>query len=623
MSTAVDTVKTLMGTLNKYVSREDYVGMIALDNAIRTSTYFEDTQDAIDRLANALKDTETYPDTDTRLKEATGMVLGAEKDFTVDTGAITGSNAGGSTVKNAQDIVPETGDLSTAELPTPGSTTPITYTGADGNSFTFYVKWPDSFTTIIHGFNENDGVSDEERVTDSRYYVDLNNFADDYFYYQTDTATSETVKSPTCAEYKEAIITLLKGLNTYWLKESAKLGYDSLGIALDGQTIEIGFLLGGMYDTFSAMTFTRRKNTQPADYIYMDVCLTPYAHISSTDPNGDVNYTGTGKEQIYADRLIAHEMVHALMFSNGTLKNSMPEIFTEGIADLVQGNDDYNSEQRDRMITLVNDSDTFTQAMVLTPGTGTPYSYPAGHMFLRYLAKQSLDLTPIIADSDQQQTFSYSTGNAVISGYKEGDVINYNLTDGAALRISSSNKFDDLLLAEHTANFADEKILAIRDVRGKLVTLNTSYGTWYAHMATSAGEVDGRTINGGANYEILFGADYENNTIHAGSGGSELWGGYGGNDELFGGSGVDAFNYNFGDGNDTFQNVESQDQVFIRDVVLSQISSAQFIDNGITAKFSDGATLTINGTPSTFGIEKDDKYTFYQADYQNKTFMAK
>ncbi|MBQ6976389.1 MAG: hypothetical protein IJS81_06910 [Selenomonadaceae bacterium] len=74
------------------------------------------------------------------MQKVTGMVLGGTNDFTVDTGAITGSNAGGSTVKNAQDIVPESGDFSTAEMPTPGSTTQITYTGDDGKSFTFNVK---------------------------------------------------------------------------------------------------------------------------------------------------------------------------------------------------------------------------------------------------------------------------------------------------------------------------------------------------------------------------------------------------------------------------------------------------------------------------------------------------
>ena len=86
-----------------------------------------------------MSDTETYPDSDTRLKEVTGMVLGAEGDFSADTGAITGYNAGGSTVKDAQWIVPEgdnTVDLSTLPMPEPGSTTPITYTGDDGKTFT-------------------------------------------------------------------------------------------------------------------------------------------------------------------------------------------------------------------------------------------------------------------------------------------------------------------------------------------------------------------------------------------------------------------------------------------------------------------------------------------------------
>ena len=51
-------------------------------------------------------------------------------------------------------------------------------------------------------------------------------------------------------------------------------------------------------------------------------------------------------------------MVHAVMQSNGTLKNGMPQFFTEGVADLVQGDDDYNSEQRKFMIELANDTDT-------------------------------------------------------------------------------------------------------------------------------------------------------------------------------------------------------------------------------------------------------------------------
>ena len=58
-------------------------------------------------------------DSNTRLQEVAGVIIGAQKDYSADTGAISGSNAGGSQIKNAADIVPESGDLSTATLPEP------------------------------------------------------------------------------------------------------------------------------------------------------------------------------------------------------------------------------------------------------------------------------------------------------------------------------------------------------------------------------------------------------------------------------------------------------------------------------------------------------------------------
>ena len=624
MATAVDTIKTLMSTLKNYSTSEDYVGVTALDNGIRAATYFANTEIAIDKLIKTLSDTETEPNTDTRLQKATGIVIGAEKDYSADTGAISGYNAGGSTVKNAQDIVPETGDLSTATLPTPGSTVPITYTGNDGKSFTFYAKFPSSFSTVVHGFNEDDSNS-EIRLTDKRYHVDLNTIDDNYFYEKTfknDNGENQIVKSPTAAQMKQAIPTILKGLNTYWLREGAKLNYDSLGFALDGQTIEIAFVTGDLYDDSSAITFSHRNDTQPSNHIIIAIDLFNYGNINATDPNGNIN-SADADEGIYLDRVIAHEMVHAVMQSNGTLKNGMPQFFTEGVADLVQGDDDYNSENRQNMITLANDSDTLKEALVMIPGTGSKYAYPAGDMFLRYLAQQSLDVTPLVGDSTQQQTFSYSTGDAVVSGYKEGDVINYNLTEGAALRYAGLGGVNDLLFTEFTADFADERLLAIRDARNKLVTLNTIYGTEYAYMTSSAGEVDGRNINGGENYQTLIGANYLDNTIYAGSKGSQLWGGYRGNDTLYGGAGADNFMYDFDGGNDTFNNVENQDQVIIFNVTLDQISSAQINDNGVTAEFTDGGTLNINGQAGSFVLEKNDKYYFYQADYQNKTWSEK
>ncbi len=618
MATAVETVKTFMNVLTKYSQDSTQIGEIALNDAIRTVTTYSSLDEAKKDLVDRFKDTETYPDTDTRLKEATGMVLGTNNDFSVDTGAISGSNAGGDTVKDAQSIVPEDGDLSTAELPTPGTTTPITYTGDDGKSFTFYAKWPDSFTTIVHGFNIS-GVDDLEAFDngfiDSRNYVDLAQFDSDtqFSYVKTyDDGSTETVTYSSYGDIINGISTVLKGLNTYWLKGAAKLDYDSLGMGLDGQTIEIKFMGGSWYDLPLANTFAIRKDYLPADELVMALKIVKYA--DELDP---VNQNGAyiwleEPDGRYLDRVFAHEMVHAIMYSNGTIKKGMPEFFTEGIAEVVQGDDDYNSESVDTIQSFVADPSILEAALGLGEGTGTPDAYPAGDMFMRFIAKQSLDLTSIVGDSTQAQTFSYDTKSAVITNYTESDKINFNQNVGG---YSISKTFDDFQV-EGT----EQNKLIIRDARGKFMTFETPNGTAYAYMAANSTEVDGKNFGDGNNYEVIFGSNYENDIIRAGNGGSYLWGGLQGNDELFGGNGVDTFAYAYYGGNDTIQNAESQDNIRLNSITLDMISSAQINDNGVNLQFTDGGSLNISGQAGTFLLENEDTVTSYTADYQNKTW---
>ncbi len=192
-----------MNVLTNYSQDTTQVGLIALDEAVRRVSYFSSLEEVAKNLIIMLGDKETYPESDTRLQKATGMVLGKEGDFSADTGAISGSNAGGSTTKNAQGIVPEgdnTVDLSTLSMPTPGSTTPITYTGDDGNSFTFNVKWPDSFTTAIYMPDDEKDIEPLTLMKDSRYHYDLDTL-DANGYYEIDTGFTigddgESVKMP-------------------------------------------------------------------------------------------------------------------------------------------------------------------------------------------------------------------------------------------------------------------------------------------------------------------------------------------------------------------------------------------------------------------------------------------
>ena len=619
MATAVETVKNFMNVLKNYSQDDSQVGRIALDEAVRRVTTFSSLGEAVDELKKTLADTETYPDTTTRLQKATGMIIGKEGDYSADTGAISGANAGGSTTKNAASIVPEDNvDLSTLSLPTPGSTTPITYTGDDGKSFTFYVKWPDNFMTVVDGFKEG-AENYSARMYDSRYRLDLNTLNDNDYYEFTETksdGTTETVKSPTYGQMKNAVTTAIKGLYNYWLGESAKLNYDSLGLALNGQTIGICFCTGGEYNEFSADTESIRKDTLPADNIIIGICLYSYGILNPTDPNGSTNYED-GKEGMYLDRVIAHEMVHAVMFTTGTLKNDMPQFFTEGIADLVQGDDDYYSMESQHMVDLVTNSDTLAEALNFAEGTGSTYAYPAGDMFMRYLAQQSLDVTSIFGNNWQVKTYSYDTGDAVITNYKSSDTIDYQRNFGDAW---TSQTLNDLIIKEKTDDNS-ENLLVLRDVRGKNIYFNTPNGRAYAYMAENSSEVNGNNFGDGNGYEILFGSDYKNDIVRAGNGGSQLWGGMQGNDELFGGAGVDTFDYRYYGGHDSFQDAESQDNIFLKDMTLDKISGAMFTDYGTYFKFADGGSLVVNGTPSTFLVEDENKkITTYNADYQNKVW---
>lgn len=648
MSTAVETVKNIMNVLKKYSQDDSEIGVIALNDAIRTTTIFSSLDEAKKDLVARLEDTETYPDSDTRLKEATGMVLvppvtnalkdpanqdlteisvNIEVDPNADTGAISGSNAGGSTVKNANDIVPEDDvDLSTLPLPEPGSTTPITYTGDDGKTFTFYVKWPDSFTTLVHGYNLSSIEEMDSGLMDSRNYVDLAQFNpdDSYTYVKTnDDGSTETATYPTYGTIIQRMSTVLKGLNNYWLKEGAKLDYDSLGLALDGQTVEIIFMGGSFYDLPAANTFTIRQDTLPENQLAISINVTASENYwDPSDPNGAMIQQSdyeSGEKSLhislpasYLDRLIAHELVHGVMNATGTLKKGMPQFFTEGIAEVVHGEDDFVGNKVDLIQELVASPSLLQEALGLGQGTGNSYAYPAGNMFMRFIAKQNLDVTPLIGDSSQSETFNYDTKSAVITNYDANDSINFNKN---VEEYGISDAFNDFEIESE-----NDGILAVRDARGKLMTLNTSGGTEYAFMAPNSTELDGRNINGGNNFEILFGTNYENDIIRAGNAGSYLWGGLRGNDELFGGAGQDTFVYKFNDDHDNFQNVESQDVINLGDMTLDKISGAMFTDYGSYFRFTDGGSLVINGQPSTFVVKNDSNATTYRADYQNKTW---
>ena len=152
MATSTSTMKSFMNALEQYKNDTTTSGIAILDHAVRAVSGFNSLQDAIDTFVKDVTDTSKIKDVNDRLEETCGIVLGTkEAIYTADTGAVSGSNAGNETTKNAVTIVPETGagSLSEVSMPVAGSVTEHSYTTADGHTFTFKIQWPVSFTKVV------------------------------------------------------------------------------------------------------------------------------------------------------------------------------------------------------------------------------------------------------------------------------------------------------------------------------------------------------------------------------------------------------------------------------------------------------------------------------------------
>ena len=303
-----DVLKTFMSSLDKTTLTGTEA---ALDEAIKACSNFSGIQNAIDSF---MSDCRNASDVDTFLKDYCGIILD-----NADTGAITGWDTGGLTVKDSDSVVPETGD---AYYPTGSS---ITKRG-----------------------------------------VTLN------------------LPSGTFTEQQRLAI---QGLNSWWLEEAIKLVEESYGLSFYNDNVNFTsmdlkfYSSAGAFETAYVKTSTSYSYDDYGnkfDYEYSSSLNINMAKVTldSSDTNGDS-----------LDRIIAHEMTHALQAAN--IDVDLPSFIVEGMADLVPGIDDWRG---DVMKKLAANPDNLARYFDLnTEISGTENVYAAGYMFLRYLAKQASD----------------------------------------------------------------------------------------------------------------------------------------------------------------------------------------------------------------------------------------
>ncbi len=468
MSEALTRAQTLMNYLKNYGNGD---AETALNAAVRASSSFSSTADMLQSMLIERHFMEMHGfSTEFFLDYSCGINLNND-----DTGAISGADAGGTTIKTATSVVDETG-LTNAS---PASST-STITSNGGN---VTVVWNNTSNTL------------------SPYGR----------YHSTAAANRTEVVAALNGSW------LTAGLNTIY--EAFGLGFGTTG---SSQTLAVNFYNND--ESVLAYVSTPSLGTYRSMFINEN-----YTSMISEYTDGKIE----GYDYYY-DRIIAHELTHAVMGANiGTFIN-MPTWFKEGAAEVVHGIDD---ERRDTILSVASSSSALN---VARDAENSVDVYAAGYIALRYLFKN---------------------GNSPAAG---------------------SNFFETSLL-----HYSDDVSTLVMENGGEQnIWLDGSSGTVYASPI--------QNINAAATTgNVRLSGTASDNVIISGNGTDTLWGGNGGSDTLVGGANTDIFLVDGSLGHDVITGGDSADRlIFTAQVDFTGIN---FTNGNLRADMGDGRSITVNG----------------------------
>ena len=436
-------------------------GLSKLNQAVKVASggYFTDVDAAFKQM---VADCKTAGSADKFLKNYCGIDLSNK-----DTGAITGKDAGGSTEKTANSIVPESGNLKTFTDKTfkiKGLTVKLrkSYSSLSVKEKYMwqglYTWWMESALKLIeesYGSNFGFDKNSSAMVTE----ISVN------FYSQNDgrlAAVDQTID----VTGKTSGLTL--NINTYY------------------------------YDT-----------------------------IDISDTNGVTDIEGVG----YLDRTIAHEMTHAVMAANISSHNELPKIIREGMAELTHGTDDERKSDIQKLAgnsKLLEQSLRISTAYNNQVAKVDAPDYAAGYMFLRYLAKQGAEngiYSEIsTAGGDAQQVTlpsSYAKRGSTIKGglFKADSNFASDIIDLSEYS-STVKKVDATKITSSLFIIGNESADSIKSGTGKdTISGNVNDDTIYGGKGNDV-------IFGDGGNDKLYG-EAGNDTLYGGSGKNTLTGGAG------------------------------------------------------------------------------------------------
>ena len=534
VETSVVDVAVYQASGGKYAGLDALVASFMADFRAKAGTYERD------------------PETRRFLREYCDVILHND-----DTGAITGFDAGGGTVKTDKSIVPEKTQPASWSLPASRTST------FDGLT----VEWYESGAYASH----------------SSFLASLTN-------------TQQTI---------------IKGLNSEWIPAAVRLAEESLGIGFQEPGTfwnRIRAIVGSSDVVGLAYVTSSTMSNGLVDGMRLTVNTSFYSNIRPDDENGSM------AGQTSLDRTLAHEFTHAVMSANIPYANNFPLYISEGMAELVHGIDD---ERLGTIYAMVQQGNADSLESIFAAKNGTngaseeippEWYYAAGYLLLRYMAKQS-------AEPRAPQNRSVFYGDPIQLSDEENLVWDISLSDNGQDALLSTaagtitvRRGAGMPISVVSPQGMKGTYLAEEGIDGRTPTQNSQgslvvpggYVGYAGYSSVCAGDYLGSwRVNASCvtNWMSLVGREGMADVLIAGNTSNTpatpfYLSGLGGDDTLYGGRGYDCF-YSYDSGNEVIVNYTAgQDKISLRGDV-SNLQGYMVDGNDLVICKKNGSTLTV------------------------------
>ena len=552
MSTQQEVIKKFMKSLDKTTKKPAQ----ALDAAVKACSKFKSVQAVFDQMISDRKKSANAEDF---LQRYCGIFLD-----NLDTGAITGSDAGGTKIKSATNILPGKAFDTSFEK-------------------TSFVKSGVTFQLVCQ---------DNKKIS-----------------YPSNPYLPSDCRSLSAEE-----LHVWQALYSSWAEESLKLIKQSYGYSLtdsDSQfkKIRILFVNDSSSSKYTAKAFDKIYDDPDGKYVYVGINMYYFNNIDKNSLEGKY----PAWDDYYLNRLIAHELTHVVMNAKIDSFSTMPALILEGTAELTGGMDD---SQDINIKKAVATQSMLEKLLVLNEnynqvdGVNNP-DYVAGYIFLRYLAKQASTRGEDLYASNEKQslaggayedTLAASADKVTIRGNASNDSLSNN--GASSVKILGGDGADQIFSYGNKVTLDggknDDYFYLYSDASNALVKGGS--GNDEIHSAAKKATIDAGTGN---DYVQLFNnatkttldAGAGNDTIYSGAQTASIFGGDGkdfidlysaatkttvnggtGNDSIvsYSTSGV-VYEYQSGDGKDTIKGITDKDTLLLSGKNFSSKTSGKNI----------------------------------------------